>query len=249
MPARHGRVAPRCPRHPSVVDAIDVSATNVRLSRRMNRFRNLRFHCGLIEDADTLLPPGAADLAYSFAVLEHVRDVDEVVAAILARLRPGGRFCFVVPMNEFVVNGDLPDCRHDDGVACQSGLLRSAPAWTVLRFPASRSRSSRLVADRYPRALTREFGSWFVGDPPNPRGPARTALLGSTPRSTRPVRRSATREPPILDRRSSNRGSAAQSAAAHTAALGRMRTARVAGPGDRRADRAARFGQASVRAT
>jgi hypothetical protein len=52
--------------------AIDVSQTNVRLSSRMNRFPNLTFHCGLIEEADRLLPPGAFDLAYAVAVLERV---------------------------------------------------------------------------------------------------------------------------------------------------------------------------------
>ena len=162
-----GRVAlTLAARHPSVqVDAIDVSPTNVRLSSRMSRFRNLRFHCGLIEDAERLLPPGAFDLAYSFAVLEHVRDVDEVVAAIMARLRPGGRFCFVVPMNEFVVNGHLPDCRHEDGVAghvrvFSETLLRerygALPGFTLEKIHGEWPKD-------YPPALTPvEFGVFFV---------------------------------------------------------------------------------------
>ena len=114
-----GRVAlTLASRYPlATVEAIDVSATNVRLSRRMSRFPNLTFHCGLIEDARRMLSRDPFDLAYSFAVLEHVRDVEEVVSSILGRLRRGGRFCFVVPMNEFVTNGDLPDCAHEDGVA------------------------------------------------------------------------------------------------------------------------------------
>ena len=162
-----GRVAlTLAARHPSLqVDAIDVSPTNVRLSSRMNRFRNLRFHCGLIEDAERLLPPGAVDLAYSFAVLEHVRDVDEVVAAIMARLRPGGRFCFVVPMNEFTVNGDLPDCQHNDGVAghvrvFSEALLRERfarlPDFTIEKIHGA-------WPNDYPAALTPvAFGSFFV---------------------------------------------------------------------------------------
>ena len=131
----------------------------------MNRFRNLRFHCGFIEDAARLLPPGPVDLAYSFAVLEHVRDVDEVVGAIMARLRPGGRFCFVVPMNEFVVNGDLPDCVHDDGVAghvrvFSEALLRERfgrmPGFFLEKIPSPLPR-------HYPAAITPvEFGSFFV---------------------------------------------------------------------------------------
>ena len=153
-------------RHPSIqVDAIEVSATNMRLASRMNRFSNLRFHCGFIEDASRLLPPGPVDLAYSFAVLEHVRDVDEVVAAIMDRLRPGGRFCFVVPMNEFVVDGDLPECQHDDGVAghvrvFSEPLLRERfgqlPGFLLEKIPAPLPR-------HYPAAITPlEFGSFFV---------------------------------------------------------------------------------------
>jgi SAM-dependent methyltransferase len=162
-----GRVAlTLAARHPSVrIEAVDVSRTNVRLSSRLNRFANLRFHCGLIEEADRFLPPGPFDLAYSFAVLEHVRDVDEVVSSIMSRLRPGGRFCFVVPMNEFVVNGDLPACRHEDGVAghvrvFSESLLRE-------RFGALPGFSLEKIRgawpEDYPSALTPvEFGSFFV---------------------------------------------------------------------------------------
>jgi SAM-dependent methyltransferase len=153
-------------RHPSLqVDAIEVSATNMRLASRMNRFSNLRFHRGFIEDAARLLPPGPVDLAYSFAVLEHVRDVDEVVAAIMGCLRPGGRFCFVVPMNEFVVDGDLPECQHDDGVAghvrvFSESLLRQRfgrlPGFLLEKIPAP-------LPTHYPAAIIpREFGAFFV---------------------------------------------------------------------------------------
>lgn len=162
-----GRVAlTLAARHPSArIDAIDVSRTNVRLSSRMNRFKNLRFHCGLIEEADRHLPPGDFDLAYSLAVLEHVRDVDEVVASIMGRLRPGGRFCFVVPMNEFVVDGDLPDCRHDGGVAGHVRTFSEAslrerfgalPGFTLEKIPGD-------LPKHLPPALTPlAFGSYFV---------------------------------------------------------------------------------------
>jgi len=162
-----GRVAlTLAARHPSVqVDAVELSPTNMRLASRMNRFANLRFHCGFIEDAARLLPEGSVDLAYSFAVLEHVRDVDEAVTAIMSRLRPGGRFCFVVPMNEFVVNGDLPDCQHDDGVAghvrvFSESLLRERfgqlPGFLLEKIPGP-------LPKHLPSAITPvEFGSFFV---------------------------------------------------------------------------------------
>jgi 2-polyprenyl-3-methyl-5-hydroxy-6-metoxy-1,4-benzoquinol methylase len=153
-------------RHPlATVEAIDVSPTNVRLSSRMNRFPNLTFHCGLIEHAVRLLSRDPFDLAYSFAVLEHVRDVDEVVAAILGRLRKGGRFCFVVPMNEFAVSGDLPEFTHEDGVAGHVRQFTEAslrerfghfPNFLLEKIPGD-------PPDRCPPALVPvEYGSFFV---------------------------------------------------------------------------------------
>ncbi len=118
-------------RHPRArVVGIEVSPTNLRLARRTNRFPNAEFRLGLLEESPGLLAPGSFDLAYAFAVLEHVRDVEEAVAAMLRMLRPGGRLCFVVPMNEFEARGPLPDREPDDGVAATSGSSlkpRSAP--------------------------------------------------------------------------------------------------------------------------
>jgi SAM-dependent methyltransferase len=91
------------------VTGIEVTATNVRLARELNRFPNVQFEHGLIEDAPRRFPPAHFDLVYSFAVLEHARDLDATLAAIFAVLRPGGRFCFSVPMNEFAVTGPLPE--------------------------------------------------------------------------------------------------------------------------------------------
>jgi SAM-dependent methyltransferase len=96
-------------RHPEIrVEAVEVSATNVRMSRRLNRFGNAAFRQGLLEEVHLAFPPSSFDLVYSFAVLEHVRDVDETVRSIFTVLRPGGRFCFVVPMLEVAARGPLP---------------------------------------------------------------------------------------------------------------------------------------------
>ncbi len=96
-------------RHPNIrVEAVEASTTNVRMARRLNRFSNVAFHHGLLEEAHLRFPPSSFDLVYSFAVLEHVRDVEETLRSIFTVLRPGGRFCFVVPMLEFAANGPLP---------------------------------------------------------------------------------------------------------------------------------------------
>jgi SAM-dependent methyltransferase len=97
-------------RHPELeVEGVEVSPTNTKIAKQLNRFRNVRFRQGLAEEVDRYFPPASFDLVYSFAVLEHVRDVDETVRAIEAVLRPGGRFAFVVPMHEFRVTGPIPD--------------------------------------------------------------------------------------------------------------------------------------------
>src|SRR5438874_1625923 len=76
--------------------------------RRLNRFRNVAFQHGLVEDVVGAMAPGSFDLGYSFAVLEHVPDVETTVGALLRTLRPGGRFCFAVPMNELMATGPVP---------------------------------------------------------------------------------------------------------------------------------------------
>jgi 2-polyprenyl-3-methyl-5-hydroxy-6-metoxy-1,4-benzoquinol methylase len=78
-------------RHPDLrVEGVEVSATNARIARRLSRFANVGFRQGLAEEVHRYFPAGSFDLAYSFAVLEHVRDVDETVRAIETVLRPGG---------------------------------------------------------------------------------------------------------------------------------------------------------------
>ncbi len=42
---------------------------------------------GLAEEVHRLFPAGSFDLAYSFAVLEYVRDVERTIAAITTVLR------------------------------------------------------------------------------------------------------------------------------------------------------------------
>ena len=97
-------------RHPWLrVDGVEVSETNVTLARQLNRFPNVTFRVGLLEEVHQLFPPATFDLVYSFAVLEHVRDVDATLASMLTVLKPGGRLCFVVPMHEFVAAGPIPE--------------------------------------------------------------------------------------------------------------------------------------------
>jgi SAM-dependent methyltransferase len=96
-------------RHPEIrVEAVEASATNVGIARRLNRYRNVAFRHGLLEEVHLLFAPASFDLVYSFAVLEHVRDVEATLASVFTVLRPGGRFCFVVPMVDFAANGPLP---------------------------------------------------------------------------------------------------------------------------------------------
>jgi SAM-dependent methyltransferase len=105
-------------RYPEMeVNGVEVSATNVKIATQLNRFPNVRFSQGLAEEAHLAFPAGYFDLVYSFAVLEHVRDVDETIRAIMTVLRPGGRFCFVVPMHEFRARGPIPDYTPVHGYA------------------------------------------------------------------------------------------------------------------------------------
>lgn len=154
-------------RHPDLrIEGIEVTETNVRIARGLNRFPNVAFRRGFVEDAAQLLPPQSFDLAYSFAVLEHVPDVDTTVSAILAMLRPGGRFCLVVPMNEFSVTGPLPAFAAPGGVAGHVRVFTEAdlqkrfgrfPGFVVMKL------SGAWRNGRYPDAIRpKEYGAYFA---------------------------------------------------------------------------------------
>jgi SAM-dependent methyltransferase len=105
-------------RHPEIRgEGVEASATNVKIARHLNRFANVNFRQGLAEEVHLHFEADSFDLVYSFAVLEHVRDVDETVRAIMKVLRPGGRFCFVVPMHELRARAPLPDYVPPHGYA------------------------------------------------------------------------------------------------------------------------------------
>jgi SAM-dependent methyltransferase len=154
-------------RFPSIgITAVEVSDTNVGIARRLNRFRNVTFRQGMVEDVIARMPPASFDLVYSFAVLEHVRDVATTVAALLRSLRPGGRFCFAVPMNELVAVGALPAFQPLAGVAghvrvfTEAGLRErfgNLPDFSLTKLPG------RWRPGRYPATIAPvEYGAFFV---------------------------------------------------------------------------------------
>ena len=156
-----------CARHPELtVDGVEVSFTNVRIARQLNRWKKASFRQGLAEEVHEYFEPGRFDLAYSFAVLEHVRDVDATVRSILAVLRPGGRFCFVVPMHEFRARGPIPDYQPVHGYAdhcrvfSESDLRRrwgAEPGFRVVKIPGAWKHGE--IPDCFEPV---EFGSFFV---------------------------------------------------------------------------------------
>src|SRR5437899_1348352 len=139
-----GRIA-LCLGHrcPSIrVTAVEVSATNVGIARRLNRFRNVAFQHGLVEDMIGAMAPGSFDLAYSFAVLEHVPDVETTVGALLRTLRPV--FSCVAPLPRD--GRALYSARHPSPRSCSSTSRRQRTAyWSRVdeHAPARRGVQSR----------------------------------------------------------------------------------------------------------
>jgi hypothetical protein len=94
---------------------------------------------------------------------EDVSEVDDTVAAVVKLLRPGGRFCIVVPMNEFAAAGPLPEFTPD--AACHVRAFREAelqgrfghdPHFSVTKLPGE------WRPGRNPNAIIRvESGSFF----------------------------------------------------------------------------------------
>jgi SAM-dependent methyltransferase len=154
-------------RHPTArVEGVEASTVNVRLARQLNRYPNAGFRQGLAEEVHLAFPPASFDLAYSFAVLEHVRDVDATIASIMSVIRRGGRFCFVVPMHEFRAIGPLPEYAPVHGYADHCRVFTEAelierfgkePDFRLVKIPG------RYKPGEFPTALEPiEFGSFFV---------------------------------------------------------------------------------------
>jgi len=154
-------------RHPGAqVEGVEASPANVRLAKQLRRFPNVDFRQGLAEEVHLAFPARSFDLVYSFAVLEHVRDVDATVTSILTVLRPGGRFCFVVPMHEFRATGPLPEYTPIHGYAdhCRVFTERELiarfgqePHFRLVKIPGT------FKPKEFPAALEPlEFGSFFV---------------------------------------------------------------------------------------
>jgi 2-polyprenyl-3-methyl-5-hydroxy-6-metoxy-1,4-benzoquinol methylase len=159
------------------VEGVEASETNVRLARRLHRSGTVSFRQGLAEEVHRLFPPDAFDLVYSFAVLEHVRDVEETLTSLTTVLRPGGRFCFVVPMHEFRAAGPLPDYEPVHGYADHVRVFTEAeirerfgqePGFALHKIPG------RWKPGEFPDSLIPvEFGSFFVAvTKPGPDGSA-----------------------------------------------------------------------------
>ena len=154
-------------RHPGArVEGVEVAAANVAIARRLNRFPNVAFREGLAEEVHQHFTPASFDLAYSFAVLEHVRDVEGTIASILGVLRPGGRFCFVVPMHEFRAVGPLPEYTPVHGYADHCRVFSEQD----IKERFGREKDFRLAKipgrwkpGEFPDTLEPiEFGSFFV---------------------------------------------------------------------------------------
>jgi len=154
-------------RYPATrVEGVEVAAANVAIARKLNRFPNVAFREGLAEEVHTLFPVASFDLAYSFAVLEHVRDVEGTIRSIATVLRPGGRFCFVVPMHEFRATGPLPEYTPIHGYADHCRVFSERELherfgrekdYRVVKIPG------RWKADEFPKTLEPiEFGSFYV---------------------------------------------------------------------------------------
>ncbi len=154
-------------RHPGLrVEGVEVSPTNAKIARQLNRYGNVGFRQGFAEEVHLYFPAGSFDLAYSFAVLEHVRDVVETVRSIETVLRPGGRFAFVVPMHELRAVGPIPDYTPVHGYADHCRVFTEEE----LRQTFGHRKDFRLV--KVPGAWKHgelpdcfepiEFGSFFV---------------------------------------------------------------------------------------
>jgi SAM-dependent methyltransferase len=103
-------------RHPSLrVEGVEVSPTNAKIARQLNRFGSVGFRQGFAEEVHLYFRPARSTSSTRSRVLEHVRDVAETIRSIDTVLRPEGA-AFVVPMHERAI-GPIPDYTPIHGYA------------------------------------------------------------------------------------------------------------------------------------
>jgi 2-polyprenyl-3-methyl-5-hydroxy-6-metoxy-1,4-benzoquinol methylase len=147
------------------VVAIDVSEPMLALARRDHPASNLRY---VRDDANALATPGPFDFIVSHTTFHHLADVPRTLAALRARLAPGGRIAVVdavatrpaIPWWSFVPGAfrELPRdwARHG-----------GRDARHLLRFRLSRPWLAHLASDRYLSAA--EFRRIFAAALPGAR--------------------------------------------------------------------------------
>ena len=88
-------------RNPSIrVTGTDIASTNIEIANELNHSPNVRFQQGAAEDVVNLFPPESFDFVMLFEILEHVINVERVLATALAVLKPGGKIAITVPATE-----------------------------------------------------------------------------------------------------------------------------------------------------
>lgn len=79
---------------------IDIAAITIQEAQLLNRCGNVRFARMFAEDLPTRYPVPAFDLAIISHTLEHVIEVEPVVAAVERVVRPGGTLFIAVPAGD-----------------------------------------------------------------------------------------------------------------------------------------------------
>ncbi|HEY5600393.1 MAG TPA: class I SAM-dependent methyltransferase [Candidatus Manganitrophaceae bacterium] len=89
-------------RNPEIrVIGVDLLESNIEKANELNRFRNVEFRQGFAEDIGKMFPPDSIDFIMLFEILEHVIDVEEILASALMILRGGGMIAVTTPEGFF----------------------------------------------------------------------------------------------------------------------------------------------------
>lgn len=85
-------------RNPEIsVEGVDISPSNIRVARTVNRFPNAAFREGLAEELHETFPADSFDFVMLGEILEHVPDVDAVLDSVMRVVRTGGMVMVTVP--------------------------------------------------------------------------------------------------------------------------------------------------------
>lgn len=146
------------------VDAVEISEKRAAIAReRINGRGAVRV--GMAENAPDLFEPGTYDAVVAFELIEHVPDVDRLLDACEAMVKPGGRIYLSTPDGTFGPGGNPSHLRVYRLKDLADVLRRRGQIVSIMSGPDKITVAAYTPGPRGPEVVIHTGGGWARWDP------------------------------------------------------------------------------------